>query len=642
MKYDSLAQDILYKVGGEENVDSVVHCVTRLRFKLKDESKAQTDVLKNTEGVVTVVKSGGQYQVVIGNHVSDVYKALVHSSNLGEDSKSNDDKQDDNQRNKERESLLNRFIDLISGIFSPILSVLAASGMIKGFNVLFFALGWYGKESGTYQILNSAGDALFYFLPIILGFTAMKKFGGAPFVGMVIAMALVYPNIASIPDDQEPLYTLFKDTIFESPVYIEFLGLPIILMTYSMSVIPIIIATYFAAKLEKSLVKIVPSVVQTFLTPMFTILIIVPLTYLIIGPIATWASQLIGQLTLVSYDLSPIIAGAFIGGGWLVLVMFGLHWGIIPIAINNISVSGQDPIMPLMFAHSFALAGAILAVWIRTKNKTTKSLSPPAIISAVFGVTEPGVYGIVLPLKKPFIITVIASAIGGCIIGFFKTKMYVYGGLGIFKLTTFLEEGSGLDITVIGAAIAAIISGVLGFVLTYFWGVSNDETMSQKQQINDNTYTKSTNSPIINSPLKGRIIDLSEIKDPAFPSGALGDGVAIEPIEGRLYAPFTGEISVLFPSNHAIGITKEDGLELLIHVGMDTVQLDGKYFESHVQQGEHVIEGQLLLEFDIEKIENEGYSLTTPIIITNSDKYNKLNITKESELSVGSPIINYQ
>src|SRR5699024_4651646 len=251
----------------------------------------------------------------------------------------------------------------------PILGILAASGMIKGLNVLFVSLGWLDETGGTYQILNVTGDALFYFLPILLGYTAMKKFGGTPFVGMVIAMGLVYPALEGIPETAEPLYTLFAGTVVESPVYIEFFGIPVILMTYSMSVIPIIISAFFAAKLEIFFAKVVPDVVKTFIAPMATILIIIPLTFIIIGPIATWASQLIGQGTILVYDLSPIIAGAVLGGLWLVLVMFGLHWGLVPIGINNFASQGWDPILALVFVHSFALAGAIMAVWIKTKNQ---------------------------------------------------------------------------------------------------------------------------------------------------------------------------------------------------------------------------------------------------------------------------------
>src|SRR5699024_9725326 len=395
VKYEQLAKDIIENVGGKENVISVWHCVTRLRFKLKDEGKAHTEVLENMDGIVTIRQASGQYQVVIGNHVPDVYKEIVAEG--GFDVEKQVDAEDGDGGDKG--SLFDRFIDMISGIFAPILGLLAASGVIKGTNAMFVAFGWLDEASGTYQILDAAGDALFYFLPVLLGYTAMKKFGGTPLVGMIIGLALVYPPLELIPYNIEPIYTLFSVTLFESSIYIEFLGIPVILMTYSMSVIPVIISTFFAAKLENTLRKIVPNVVKMFLVPLLTFIIIIPLTFIIIGPIATWAGQFLGQVAVWSYELSPVIAGALFGGLWLVFVMFGLHWGIVPIGINNLAVAGIDPILVLNFAHSFALAGALLAVWIKTKNENTKTLSPPAFISSVFGVTEPGLYGIALPLK---------------------------------------------------------------------------------------------------------------------------------------------------------------------------------------------------------------------------------------------------
>ncbi|MDX8046468.1 beta-glucoside-specific PTS transporter subunit IIABC [Gracilibacillus sp. S3-1-1] len=618
MKYSQLAKDIIKNVGGKENVNSVVHCITRLRFKLKDESKANTEVLENMDGVVTVRKSGGQYQVVIGNHVPDVYKAVVAEGGFQSEKQVDED-------DGEKGNLFDRFIDMISGIFTPILAVLAASGMIKGFNALFVALNWLDEEGGTYQILNAIGDGLFYFLPILLGYTAMKKFGGTPFLGMVIAMALVYPDLEGIPGASEPLYTLFAGTVFESPIYIEFFGIPVILMTYSMSVIPIIVSAFFAAKLEKFFTKVVPSVVKMFFVPMFTMLIIIPLTFIIIGPIATWASQLLGEGTIWIYELSPVIAGMFLGGLWLVFVMFGLHWGLVPIAMNNITVLGQDPILALIFAHSFALAAAIFAVMLRTKDKGLKTLSLPAIISAFFGVTEPGMYGVALPLKRPFIFTVISSAVGGAIMGMSSTIGYVMGGLGIFQLPSLIHPDDGISTGFIGAVIAALVSMVLAFVLTYFFGGIN-----KKQESNSpNPTNNEVENLVISSPLRGEVKLLEEIEDTAFASGALGKGVAIEPIEGKVYAPVSGTVSVLFPTKHAIGLETNDGTEMLIHVGLDTVQLEGEHFTTEVSQGDRVEKGQLLLSFDIEAIKEAGYPVTTPVVVTNHDQYELTTTDKQ-------------
>ncbi|MDH5161403.1 beta-glucoside-specific PTS transporter subunit IIABC [Heyndrickxia oleronia] len=636
MKYEQLAKDIIENVGGKENVNSVVHCITRLRFKLKDEGKANTDVLKNMEGVVTVMKSGGQYQVVIGNHVSDVYKAVVELGGFQNQSPVEED------GDKKKQGLFNSFIDIISGIFTPTLGVLAATGMIKGFNSLFVALGWFSDKSGTYQILNAVGDALFYFFPIFLGYTAMKKFGGNHFIGMAIGAALVYPTLSGLSAGN-PLYTLFAGTMFESPIHITFLGIPVILMSYSSSVIPIIISTYVAAKLENWLKKVIPDVVKLFLVPFFTLIIIVPLTFIVIGPIATWAGQLIGQLTLWLIGLSPIIAGVFLGAFWQVFVIFGLHWGLIPIAINNIMVMGQDTILSLIFPATFAQIGAVLAIMLKTKDKKLKSLSIPAFISGIFGVTEPAIYGITLPRKKPFIISCIAAAIGGGIIGAFNVKGYIMGGLGIFAFPSFIHPKDGITMGLWGAAIGALAAFILGYILTTLFGgkekksevIVESTTPQQKQSVDH------LKNEIISSPFNGEVKALSVLKDAAFASGALGKGIAIEPSEGKLVSPVSGTVSALFPTNHAVGITTDEGAEILIHIGMDTVQLDGKYFSAHTTQGAHVEKGQLLIEFDVEKIKGAGFLLTTPVVVTNHEHYNLVQ-TNEKQVKAGNRLIELQ
>ncbi|MEK4915012.1 beta-glucoside-specific PTS transporter subunit IIABC [Bacillus sp. FSL E2-8887] len=619
MKYEQLAKDIIENVGGKENIISVVHCITRLRFQLRDEGKAKTDVLKNMEGIVTVMKSGGQYQVVIGNHVPDVYEAVVTIGDLHTSAPEEAD--------SKKKGVFNQFIDVISSIFSPILGVLAATGMIKGLNALFVALGWLSNTSGTYQILNAIGDSLFYFFPIFLGYTASKKFGGNIFIGMAIGASLVYPALSGLTTGK-PLYTLFAGTMFESPVHITFLGIPVILMSYASSVIPIIIAAYIGAKAEKTFKKLIPDVVKTFLVPFCTLLLVIPLTFIVIGPIATWAGQLLGQGTIWLYELSPLVAGLFIGGFWQAIVIFGLHWGLVPVAINNLTLLGSDPVLALMFGASFAQIGAVLAVWLKTKQQKLKSLSIPAFISGIFGVTEPAIYGITLPLKKPFIMSCIGGAIGGGILGLAGSKVYMVGGLGIFGIPNFIDPKAGITMAFWGAIIAIIVSFVFGFILTYLFGFDKekiattvDEAAATSKEMNRKEVGSQNEKNIITSPFEGKVIQLSSIKDAAFASGALGKGVAIEPSIGKLFAPFSGTVSALFPTNHAIGIVTDYGAELLIHIGMDTVQLGGKHFSSHIAQGDRVEKGQLLIEFDIQAIQAVGYVVTTPVVITNTDKY---------------------
>ncbi|WP_226529422.1 beta-glucoside-specific PTS transporter subunit IIABC [Metabacillus niabensis] len=622
MKYEQLAKDIISNVGGKENVSSIVHCITRLRFKLKDESKANTEVLKNMDDVVTVMKSGGQYQVVIGNHVPDVYKAVLEVSGL----QAQDPVDDDGEKQKAS------FIDIISSIFTPVLGVLAATGMIKGFNALFIAMGWLESTSGTYQILNAIGDSLFYFFPIFLGYTAIKKFGGSPFIGMAIGGSLVYPTLSGLTAG-EPLYTLFAGTMFESPIYITFLGVPVILMSYASSVIPIILSAYFAAVVEKRLRKMIPDVVKAFIVPMFTLLIVVPLTFIIIGPISTWAGSLLGQGTLFIYNLSPIIAGILVGGLWQVLVIFGLHWGLVPIAINNVTTMGQDPVLATTMAASFAQIGAVLAVYIKTKQQKLKTLSIPAFISGIFGVTEPAIYGVTLPLKKPFIISCIGAAVGGGIIGAAGSQLYIIGGMGVFSVPSFISPTDGITFGLWGAIISFIVAFGLGFILTYLFGMGKRKSEATETAKNEAaaTTTSTAAGEEITSPLKGEVLNLSDIKDEAFASGALGDGVAIEPIEGKLFAPATGTVSALFPTNHAIGIKTDQGAEILIHIGMDTVKLGGKHFSVHTSQGARVEKGQLLIEFDIKQIKAEGLPVTTPVVVTN---YKDFTLQKTSEKQI--------
>lgn len=622
MKYEKLAKDIIKNVGGKENVNSLTHCVTRLRFKLKDESKANTDVLKNMDGVVTVVQSGGQYQVVIGNHVPDVYEDVVAVGGFAPSS---------DEESTEKMSLFNKFIDMISGVFAPTLGVLCATGMIKGFNALFIALHILSDKDGTYIILNGIGDSLFYFFPIFLGYTAAKKFKLNHFTGMAIGASMVYPKIMALTA-APPLYKVLSGTMFESSVSTTFLGIPVILMDYSSTVIPIIVAVFVASKVEKIFKNIIPDVVKTFLVPFCTLLVVVPLTFLAIGPLSTWAGKMLGALTSGIYNFSPIAAGLFIGGFWQVFVIFGLHWGLVPIAINNLTTLGYDSVLALSIAASFAQTGVVAAILIKTKNKKLKSLAIPAVVSGFFGVTEPAIYGITLPKKKPFIISCIAASIGGGIIGLFGSKGYMIGGMGIFALPSYIGP-NGMDKGFYGMAIAMVVGLVLGFVMMLFTKFEDDPETSEGDKANS-----LVKQEILVSPLKGEVKPLSEVKDEAFSKGLLGKGIAIEPTEGKVISPVDGVLTTLFPTGHALGITSNNGAEILIHVGMDTVQLEGKHFTPKAKQGDTVKAGDVLLEFDIKAIKAEGYSVITPVLITNSDNYldvietDKKNINYKEDL----------
>lgn len=639
MKYEQLAKDIIKNVGGKDNVKSVYHCVTRLRFQLKDESKAQTEVLKNMDGVVTVMQKNGQYQVVIGNEVPDVYQAVVAEGGF------ESQKQSSENEAEEKKGIFNKFVDIVSNIFIPILPLLMATGIIKGFNSLFVALGWLENTSGTYQLLNVIGDGFFMFLPIFLGYTAMKKFGGTPFLGMAIGAALVHPSLVGIADG-ETIRTLFSGTFLESSIQISFLGIPVVLMSYTSSVVPIIFATYFASKVENWFKKVIPAVVRSFIVPFLTLLIIVPLTFIIIGPIATWIAQGIGAGVSAVYEFAPLVAGIVIGGFWQVFVIFGVHWGIIPIYYNNLAVQGYDMLIAMTFAASFAQIGAVLGVWIATKNKKLKSLSLPAFISGFFGVTEPAIYGITLPLKRPFIMSCIASGVGGAIIAVTGAALYSAGPLGIFKIPTFIHPEEGINGGFWGMMIAIVVAFVLAFVLTLFFGGVNrkkdeEATVSEetKQEETETEGMKELENEEILSPINGEVLPLANIPDEVFATEAMGKGIGIKPAEGRMTSPVNGTISTVFNTKHAIGIKSDKGAEILIHIGMDTVQLNGKYFTTHVNPGDKVSVGDLLVEFDIESIEKAGYAIVTPIIVTNSSEYAEIETKTNKNANQGDVLI---
>jgi beta-glucoside PTS system EIICBA component len=615
-KYEQLAKDIIKNVGGKENIKSLTHCITRLRFQLDDESKANDAVLKNMDGIVTILKSAGQYQVVIGNHVSKVYEDVCEVAGISSESES---KSEDNKNKKP----FDKFIDVISGIFQPILGVLTAAGMIKGFLALFSALGWVTPDSGTYMILNAIGDAMFMYLPVILGYTAAKKFGLKPFVGLIIGIALCYPAIqqGTLSATLEPLYTLFDGTMFASPVYIEFLGLPIITMNYTSTVIPVILICYVAAKFQKLFDKIVPELLKFFFVPMLTLVFALVLGFIVVGPIATYASTIVTNVILTIRGFSPLVAGAVIGLFWQVLVIFGIHWGLLPIYINNISTLGYDNVMMPFFATTFATTAVVIAIMIKTKDKKLKSLCLPAAISGIFGVTEPAIYGILLPLKKPFILSCIASGVAGAYYGYADLKEFIMGGLGIFEFPAMIDPATNSMNNIKVAVIGVIVAMALAFALTMIFFKDKEEDKVEGEDTKKEVIKSNLEKEVVNMPMEGAILPLSEVSDDAFAEGVLGKGLAIKPSKGIVKSPVKGTVTTLFPTYHAIGLTSETGVELLIHVGMDTVNLQGKHFSPKVKQGDTVEIGDELLEFDIKGIEEEGYSTITPIVVTNHDQY---------------------
>ena len=650
MAYEDLSREIIADIGGKDNVVSVVHCTTRLRFKLKDMKKANDDKLKATDGVISVVKSGGQYQVVIGNNVADVYDTLVKVGGFsGGGSVSDDDVDNSNM------SLADKFIDLISGIFNPLLGAMCAGGMIKGFNAMFLAFGWLSTNSGTYVILNAIGDSLFYFLPVILGISSAKKFGINTYLGATIGAALCYPSIVSMASSKTALFTVFKGTFLEAPVHMTFLGIPVISMNYTTSVIPIIIAVWFASKVQKVARKIIPDVVKTFLVPFIVLLITVPVTFLVIGPVATWLGNGVAEIVSAIYNFSPVIAGILMGAFWQVFVIFGVHWGFVAVMMTNIAAMGFDPIIGLSFAASFAQTGVVLAMIFQTKDEKTRSLAIPAFVSGIFGVTEPAIYGLTLPRKKPFILSCIASAVGGGLIGLFGTKTYLMAGMGIFAIPCAMGK-NGIDMGVYGLMIGMAVAIVLGFALQMIFGKKSvDGNLAEQAAVsatagsagaNDSANTDTVKAEVsynreeeLVAPINGQVVPLSDVKDEVFSSGSMGKGIAIEPQEGKVCSPLDGEVVMVFPTGHAIGLKSTNGAEVMIHIGMDTVELEGKGFTTLVKKGQAVKKGDPLIKFDMEAIKKAGFKLTTPIVVTNSNEYQEITAIADGTITIGTALL---
>ncbi|AMH08602.1 PTS beta-glucoside transporter subunit IIABC [Klebsiella aerogenes] len=614
MEYKALAQDILHRVGGKENIVSLVHCATRLRFKLKDNAKADAEGLKANPGVIMVVESGGQFQVVIGNHVHDVWLAVRQQAGLSDDSEPVP------QEKAAKSSVLSQLIDIISGIFTPFIGVMAATGLLKGLLALALTCGWLTPQQGTYKIWFAASDALFFFFPLFLGYTAGKKFGGNPFISMVIGGALTHPLMIQA----------FEASQTGAPVE-HFLGIPVTYINYSSSVIPIILASWVCCWLERKSNAVLPSAMKNFFTPAICLAVVVPLTFLVIGPLATWLSHMIANGYQVIYVFAPWLAGAVLGALWQVCVIFGLHWGLIPLMINNMTVLGHDSMLPIILPAVIAQVGAVLGILLATRDSRQRMLAGSAFSAGLFGITEPAIYGLTLPLRRPFIFGCIAGAIGGAITAFSNSYAYSFGVPNIFFPAQMIPPG-GIDFSVWGGLIGTGVAFILACVLTFFAGMP-------RSQAEQTVVIASAAENDILAPMSGSVLALDQVPDSTFASGLLGKGVAIIPAVGKVIAPFSGEVASLFQTKHAIGLLSDSGIELLIHVGIDTVKLDGVPFTAHVKEGDKVQAGDLLLEFDRQAILDAGYDLATPIIISNSDDYRSVEIVSASVVDAGQPLL---
>lgn len=619
--YEKLAVDIIDAVGGKSNIIKASRCATRLRLVLKETTNEAKENVSNLTGVITVVESGGQFQVVIGTHVGKVFDKVASELNL--DSNAIED--------APKASVLNRIIATMSAVFAPFIYILAAAGILQGCLILVNMANPSFSSTGTYEVLSFMSWAPFTFLPIFIAITASKHFKCNTFIAVACCAALVSPTWAEIAS---------RIADGES---IKFLGISLAETTYTSSVLPPLFLVWILSYVEKFVDKRLPDVVKALFTPFICMIVMVPLTILAIGPLSDSLATGIANGYNALYNFAPAVAAAIIGGLWQIVVIFGVHWGVTPMCLANYDLYGMDTFQAFQTMAVIAQAGAVLGVFIKARNKKTKNMALSAGITGIFGITEPAIYGVNLRFKKPFICGCIAGAIGAVVGSFFNIAYYAYAGLpGLLTVVNAITPNNSKSI--IGMLIGAAISFFGAIILVQVIGFGEKET-EEKNENNDVNVNEG--QPILNmgikeikSPISGKVIELEKVNDPVFSSGAMGKGVAIEPIDNKVYAPFDGVIEFIADTKHAIGLLSDDGVEVLIHVGMDTVKMNGKGFDVKTKVNSKVKAGDLLLEFDKSVIEKEGYSLITPIVITNADNYEdkQLNINKEVES--GKTIIN--
>lgn len=590
--YDAIARAMVENVGGPGNIESYRHCITRVRFRLKDESVANDDAIKATPGVVDVIKSGGEYMVVIGTDVEDAYDAVVRL--LGEKD-APAEKGDAKGGNP-----FMRALNIVVGSIQPAVNMLCACGILKGLLSIVSMAGLIVEGDGLYTVLNAIGDAAFYFLPVIIGYNFCKQMGVDAFLGILIGGILVYPGITGSE------LTLFG---FTSTT------------TYSASVIPTVLICAVAVPIFRFLRAHMSRNVSGFLVPAITLLVVMPLGVAFIGPFAAWLSSLVNDFIMMLMTAVPLVGGAVFGALYQVLVIFGLHQAVTNLAFVNLLSGNPDPIMAIGCLCSFAQIGVVLAIYLRTRSARLKEVAMPAFISGIFGVTEPAIYGVTLPRVKYFVISCVGSAIMGALLMITNTLMYTFSGLGVFTLIGFVDPANPAG-SLTMALIATVVAFVFSFVVTFLMYRDEGDDLADAQGQKDAPAAAPAapaGPTVIHVPVEGQILDLAQVPDPAFSSGAMGHGFAVDPTEGVVRAPFDGVANVVFPTGHAIGLTSDTGVELLIHVGMDTVNLEGRHFTSHVTQGQRVRQGDVLVEFDLDAIRDEGYSAIVPVIVTNED-----------------------
>ena len=612
MDYQAIAKEILKDVGGKDNIVDVTHCYTRLRFVLKDTKQANKEALLQTEGVISVVESGGQYQVVLGNKVAHVYNALEPLLAQQLTTKTS---------TEEKNSLGNRILNTVAAIFTPVVPAIAASGMLKGILAIavMVANNFYQvdlKPLNTYIILSAASDALFYFMPVILGYSAAKVFKTNEYIAMVIGATLCYPTIVSLMTEESAV-TLF--------------GLHVTKANYVSTVIPIILAIFILAYVQRFLGKVIPEVLKIIMVPTLSLLLMIPATLLLFGPIGIYLGDGVNWLYYYIMNLSPILLGGFIGGIWCVLVIFGAHRGLVPIGINDVARTGRQNLLAFAGAANFSQAGAAFGVFVRTKNKDLKAVAASATVTALFGITEPAIYGANLRLKKPMIYAVASGAAGGALMGWGGSYGTAFANQGLLTIPVYAEAGTKAFICyLLGCGIAFFGA----FLLTIFLGFNDLPLDESRQEPGLKTEAGTVKEKQrIQAPVQGQLVSLDQINDEVFASQQMGKTLAIYPTEEQIVSPGNGQVTALYPTHHAIGLKLDNGAEILLHIGINTVELKGRGFETFVKVGERVRLGQKLLSFDKQIIQATGYDPTVLVIVTNTAEMAVIETTKQTEIT---------
>ncbi|MDD3746792.1 MAG: beta-glucoside-specific PTS transporter subunit IIABC [Anaerostipes sp.] len=594
----NLGKQILELVGGEGNIKSITHCATRLRFQFFDKSKVDIERLKENKTIVGVVNAE-QFQIIIGIHVRDVYLELTKQTGLGV--------KQIKQENGTKKKIGAIFLDAIVSIFSPLLPVLAGSGILRGLVILASQIGILSEQSGTYIILTAASTAVFTFLPILLAVTTSRKFKASMYISILIMGALLMPNFQALMTDG-------VGTI------VHFMGIPVLMVQYTGSVIPAICAIFVQSKIEKRLKIIIPQSLHLILIPAISLFLMVPLTAIVFGPVGVGLGVGIAKVVKLILNLNGWISGAFISGIWNILIMFGIHWAVnTTIVIPNIALTGHSRIIALAAGANFGMAGACLGVWIKTKDKELKGYTISAIMSIFLsGIVEPALYGVGLKYKRPLITGIIASALGGAVMGGMGVVGYAFVFGGITTIPAFMGP------KILWYVVGLLTSFVMGTVLTVLFGFEKKKEGTQEEKI--------TKGVDVYSPLKGKVCALSNVKDEIFSKKILGEGIAVIPTEGIIKAPFDGRVVFVADTYHALALKNSDGMEVLIHIGLDTVELNGKYMKPFIKNGDEIKKGQILMEVDLEAIQKFGYDIITPVVIANVTENKKIQLCDDKDV----------